>query len=419
MPLGCPQYSAPQSRPPGPCRRPQPAAARVMRAAGPRCCLGLRQEAHLPVTSTRKEGEAGPATTFMWALGRAVPRALPDWRLGTAPLPFPRLVFNWKHTWCIPRVPSQIPEALRLSDRPSPSAGLGRPLGRARGGQWSILAGAAAVWRHPVPAAAAAAASGTAGQPRLSCRDGQEAGAEGPGLLDSHRVARGAWRVGASCLPPYALPARRWHRHQALPVCLPATAPGCGPSQPTHPPARHRTPAVPVPRSHPAPLPPRSFKGGRGGPSFKRLPYTHCAISFQPFEDAVRAGGCWCCRDWLEDAGPWLLRRPTAALPTAPHTPPPGPANATPAAPRLLSAAPTTHTRCVHRAAGLYRRRYLHGHRECGTVHPEVQEAPGDGAAAGAQGLGAPHFPPQHRRRVCVPRARQGAPPTVCARVCA
>ncbi|KAI3424379.1 hypothetical protein D9Q98_009932 [Chlorella vulgaris] len=28
------------------------------------------------------------------------------------------------------------------------------------------------------------------------------------------------------------------------------------------------------------------FKGGRG-PSFKRLPYTHCAISFQPFEDAV------------------------------------------------------------------------------------------------------------------------------------
>ncbi|EFN51543.1 hypothetical protein CHLNCDRAFT_49208 [Chlorella variabilis] len=29
------------------------------------------------------------------------------------------------------------------------------------------------------------------------------------------------------------------------------------------------------------------FKGGRGGPSFKRLPYTHCAISFQPFEDAV------------------------------------------------------------------------------------------------------------------------------------
>ena len=29
------------------------------------------------------------------------------------------------------------------------------------------------------------------------------------------------------------------------------------------------------------------FKGGRAGPGFKRLPYTHCAISFQPFEDAV------------------------------------------------------------------------------------------------------------------------------------
>ncbi|KAL4431394.1 hypothetical protein ABPG75_006650 [Micractinium tetrahymenae] len=29
------------------------------------------------------------------------------------------------------------------------------------------------------------------------------------------------------------------------------------------------------------------FKGDRRGPSFKRLPFTHCAISFQPFEDPV------------------------------------------------------------------------------------------------------------------------------------
>ncbi|PRW20338.1 peptidyl-prolyl cis-trans isomerase CYP65 [Chlorella sorokiniana] len=29
------------------------------------------------------------------------------------------------------------------------------------------------------------------------------------------------------------------------------------------------------------------YKGDRRGPSFKRLPFTHCAISFQPFEDAV------------------------------------------------------------------------------------------------------------------------------------
>jgi hypothetical protein len=34
---------------------------------------------------------------------------------------------------------------------------------------------------------------------------------------------------------------------------------------------------------------PRRFKGGRGGPAYKRLPFTHCAISFQPFEDAVSA----------------------------------------------------------------------------------------------------------------------------------
>ena len=41
----------------------------------------------------------------------------------------------------------------------------------------------------------------------------------------------------------------------------------CG--HPTHPPTRRR------------------FKGNRSGPSFKRLPFTHCAISFQPFDDAV------------------------------------------------------------------------------------------------------------------------------------
>ena len=35
---------------------------------------------------------------------------------------------------------------------------------------------------------------------------------------------------------------------------------------------------------------PRSYKGDRRGPSFKRLPFTHCAISFQPFEDPVGAG---------------------------------------------------------------------------------------------------------------------------------
>ena len=47
--------------------------------------------------------------------------------------------------------------------------------------------------------------------------------------------------------------------------------------------------ATPIPRTLPRP-PCRSFKGAlsRGGPDFKRLPFTHCAISFQPFEDAVR-----------------------------------------------------------------------------------------------------------------------------------
>lgn len=53
-----------------------------------------------------------------------------------------------------------------------------------------------------------------------------------------------------------------------------------------------KTGAAPLPPAHPYPptlhpAPPCSYKGDRQGPSFKRLPFTHCAISFQPFEDAV------------------------------------------------------------------------------------------------------------------------------------
>ncbi|PSC74703.1 peptidyl-prolyl cis-trans isomerase CYP65 [Micractinium conductrix] len=49
------------------------------------------------------------------------------------------------------------------------------------------------------------------------------------------------------------------------------------------------------------------FKGNRSGPSFKRLPFTHCAISFQPFDDAVCTADGSACMD-IVNAVPYIQK---------------------------------------------------------------------------------------------------------------